>query len=205
MELDDLRRTWQHLPPAAEPVMDERALTGILSQKSDGPIERLRRNARLEVGLCFGYLIVSIALIIFAPALRWRALGVTLVPVCLVCFYFLYRKLRLLQGMAETERDLHGHLIRVTTGMRSLVRFYYGFTLATFPIGLLFGFLIRMFDPNVAHSPFSSKKLAISIGVLIVVGVIFWWGVAHFTRWYLQRLYGQHLDRLEGMLRELEE
>jgi len=41
--------------------------------------------------------------------------------------------------------------------------------------------------------------LALIIGAACQVAVI------RFTRWYLQRLYGQHLDRLESQLRELDE
>jgi len=37
------------------------------------------------------------------------------------------------------------------------------------------------------------------------VGAVVQVGVVYFTRWYMQRLYGQHLDRLEGQLQELDE
>ena len=40
---------------------------------------------------------------------------------------------------------------------------------------------------------------------VLVFGVVVQVGVVYFTRWYLQRLYGQHLDRLESQLRELDE
>jgi hypothetical protein len=39
----------------------------------------------------------------------------------------------------------------------------------------------------------------------MVIGAACQAGVIYFTRWYLQRLYGQHLDRLEGQLRELDD
>ena len=206
MQLDDLRRTWQHsLSPAIEPPIDERALTDIISRQSDGPVDRLRRNARIEVVLNLCVILGSLALIGFSPKPIWRLLGLQLVFISLICLYYLYRKLRLLQGMTEHEGDLRGHLIRITTGIRSLVHFYYNFSLALTPVALLSGFLMGVFYREVPRSPFSSTKFALGLGGLIVTGAAFYWVISRFTRWYLQRLYGQHLDRLESLLRELEE
>ena len=39
--------------------------------------------------------------------------------------------------------------------------------------------------------------------VMLVGGALLQVGTVYGTRWYLQRLYGQHLDRLEASLREL--
>ena len=205
MQLEDLRRTWQHpLPPAVEPPIDERALTDMLARQSDGPVDRLRRNARVEVVLNLCVILGSLALMGFSPKPIWRVYGLQVVFLSLICLHYLHRKLRLLAGMAEHEGDLRGHLIRITTGIRSLVRFYYNFSLALTSVALLSGFLMGVFYRGAPRFPFSSTKFALSLGVLIVVGAAFYWVISRFTRWYLQRLYGQHLDRLESLLQELE-
>ena len=41
--------------------------------------------------------------------------------------------------------------------------------------------------------------------MLLVFGALLQVAAVYGTRWYVQRLYGQHLDRLEGLLRELEQ
>jgi hypothetical protein len=48
-------------------------------------------------------------------------------------------------------------------------------------------------------------QLGVVVALVLVVGLIFQFGIIHFTRWYLQRLYGRHLDRIEGHLHELSE
>jgi hypothetical protein len=42
-------------------------------------------------------------------------------------------------------------------------------------------------------------------GVLLMLGGLVQVLAVYGTRWYVQRLYGQHLDRLEANLAELEE
>ena len=54
---------------------------------------------------------------------------------------------------------------------------------------------------------FAGHKLLVSMGILgvtyVAFGVVIYLGMQAFTRWYLQRLYGRHLDRLEASLHEL--
>ncbi|MBO2009494.1 hypothetical protein [Hymenobacter negativus] len=206
MELDDLRRQWRQ-PPADTPApLDAAALTHLLAQQSDGIVERLRRSARLELYMNFGVLAGALALFGLAQSVWLRVLGGVLVLIGLVCIGYLYRKLHLLRRMDDAAGDLRAHLVRLASGLRALIRFYYRFTLAMLPVtGVI----------NVLMVASTTKKhvwlttwpgLALLVVLLVaVVPALLYLPVASLTKRYLQRLYGQHLDRLEASMAELAE
>jgi hypothetical protein len=55
----------------------------------------------------------------------------------LVCIYYFHRKLGLLHTMTDPAGHLRAHLVRITSGLRGLVRFYYRLTLWTGPYTML--------------------------------------------------------------------
>ncbi|WBO84989.1 hypothetical protein [Hymenobacter yonginensis] len=97
-------------------------------------------------------------------------------------------------------------ITRQLISLRGLVQIYFQATMWSLPvslgIGLVFlsGRIIQKLD---------SQKMWVGLGILLavysLVGLLTFLFTRTFTRWYLQRLYGQHLDRLEASLRELEE
>jgi len=206
MELNELRALWNQQPPHADLPLSKEEVTQMRTRQSISIIERLRGNARLELGLNALVLLLLPAVIYFAPNLLSRAMGILLVPVCLVCLYYFYRKLRLLRSLTTAEHDVRLHLASMVAGMRALIRFYNRFTLAMYPVSLLCGLLIGLYEKEAGYQPaFSMAKLATVLAATLIVGGGFFWLTIRFTRWYLQCLYGRHLDRLEALLRELEQ
>ena len=205
MELDDLRRQWQQ--PAAEipTPLDAAALTRLLARQSEGIVEKLRRSARLELYLNFGVLLGSLALVWLTQVFWMRVFGWVLVVLGLVCIGYLCRKLHLLRRMDDPAGDLRAHLRQLAGGLRALIRFYYGLTLAMLPVpGLLYALMVFSQFKN-APSLTSLPGFALAVGLVVVLPALLYLPTAATTRRYLQYLYGQHLDRLEANLRELSE
>ena len=199
MELDDLRRQWQQAP--APPPVPPAEMQRLLEQQSGSIVVTLRRNARLELGINYALLALSLAVAGWAPALWLRLFGALLALVAGVCIYYFYRKLGVLRTMDNPAGHLRGHLLRLTKSLRALIRFYYRFTLAMIPVTMLAcGLLVLTKLP----SPVAPLKTGLLLGLLALLGAALYWPVGRATAWYLHRLYGQHLDRLEGQLRELE-
>ncbi len=202
MELDDLRQQWQQPEPAKAPIpLSVAELTRLVAQQSGGIVAQLRRNARLELGITYVLLAVSLGLAAWAPALWLRWFGGLLTLVALVCIYYFYRKLGLLRSMDDPAGNLRAHLVRITSGLRALIRFYYRFTLAMIPVTALLTGVLALLH---VLGEFTPSKLALLLGALVAEMAILYWPASRATTWYLQRLYGQHLDRLEGQLRELD-
>ncbi|WP_151087681.1 hypothetical protein [Hymenobacter baengnokdamensis] len=203
MELDDLRRQWRQPEPVtnAQP-LGASELRQLLAQRSGSIVDQLRRNARLELGFNYGMLLISLGLTALAPAIWLRLFGGLLVLVAVVCIYYLLRKLGLLRSLDDPAGDLRAHLRRLAAGLRTLIRFYYRFTLAMLPVSALVVGALALARAGVHATP---SRLAVVLGVIVGTIAVCYWPVARATRWYLQRLYGQHLDRLESQLRELDE
>ena len=203
MELDELRRQWQQ-PPAKTPApLDALALTQLLARQSDGIVEQLRRSTRLELYINFGVLLGSLALAWLAPQFWLRVFGWVLVAIGVVCIGYLYRKLHLLRRMDDPAGDLRAHLVRLVSGLRTLIRFYYRFTLAMLPVAGVVNVLMVASEFKRGIELTSFAGLALVMGLVVVLPALLYLPVASVTRRYLQRLYGRHLDRLEANLHEL--
>lgn len=201
MELDDLRRQWRQPAPAAAPATLSKAeLAQLLGQQSDGVIARLRRNARVEIGINYALLVVALLVAGLAPALWVRLWGGLLALVAVVCIFYFHRKLGLLSSMSDPAGDLRAYLLRLTTGLRTLIRFYYRLTLAMLPVSCLLMGVMALTTTTKALTP---TKIWVIAALLAVLCGALYLPTAHTTRRYLHWLYGQHLDRLEGQLREL--
>jgi hypothetical protein len=203
MELDDLRRQWRQAEPVkASGTLSAGELTALLARQSGGVVEQLRRNARLELRINYAVLVASAVLAIRASELWLRLFGGVLTLLAFVCIFYFYRKLGLLRTMDDPAGDLRAHLTRMASGLRALIRFYYRLTLAMLPITVL---IMGVMAVSESRAHLTTFKLGLIAAVLVVLAVFLYLPTAHITAKYLQRLYGQHLDRLESQLRELDE
>ena len=204
MELDDLRRQWQQPDPAA-PLINQAALSHLLAQRSDGLVEKMRRNARLETAFMALTAVATPLLLRFASNYLERAQLVSLFLLSLIALGYYYRKLAMLRQMTEPEGHVLGNLRRLCAGLRSMLRFNYRLTLAMAPASLL---LVYEFVVGKELLRPGGVRTAMLLGLgaaMLATGLLLQWAVVKVTRWYLQRLYGQHLDRLEASLAELGE
>ena len=204
MELDDLRRQWQQPTPANAPApLDAKALTQLLARQSDGIIDKLRRSARLELYTNFALVLGALALACWGAQLWLRVFGGVLVAIGVVCIGYLFRKLHLLRRMDNPVGDLRAHLQQLAKGLRALIRFYYRLTLAMLPVAGVVNVLMVVSTARREIELTSGFGVLVTVGMVVVLPALLYLPVAAVTKKYLQRLYGQHLDRLEASLREL--
>jgi hypothetical protein len=204
MELDDLRRQWQQPEPGAA-ALNAVQLRGMLARQRGGLVEKMRRNARWEMALAVliaGLMLVGLTQTHKTVVQLYESFSLLLM---LVLLYYYYRLLAVLRQMAEPSISVRSHLAKLCVGLRQMLRFNYKLTLWTMPYMLLliYGFFTgRLLAGKAAYS---WQTWALAGGALLVLGSVLQVGVVYFTRWYMQRLYGQHVDRLEGQLHELDE
>jgi hypothetical protein len=202
MELDDLRRQWQQ-PETASPPVSPAQLESLLKQRSTGLIEKMRRNAWFETVFTA---LVALALPFYIGASSsafHRMYGAAMLLLAVLMLYYFYRQLRLLGRMAQAEVHVRAHLTALSAGLRQLLSFYYRLTLATGPLSLLLVLGFYLGKELARPGPFRWQLIGGVAAAFLVLGALLQVAVVYGTRWYLQRLYGQHLDRLEANLREL--
>ncbi len=208
MEGPDLRALWQRAPREAAPPFDAHALNTLLAQRSRGILERMRRNAWIEVAIN-AFAVVALPFLINRTESRVLQIAfVLLLIVCLGFFYYYNRKLRILRRLNQQDAssDVRGHLHTLVRELRRLLRIYERQSVLIFPVFLLIGLIAGALEgnPNGAARLASWRAwplYAVFVGLAVPLTLLQLWGV----RWYLRQLYGQHLDRLEGYLREMDE
>jgi Flp pilus assembly protein TadB len=202
MELDDLRRAWKQ--PLPTTVIDSAHLQQLVKSQP-GLVENMRRNAQWELALT---ILVSFGLPVFIALAKvpiYRLYAAVMLLMSGVLLFYYYQKLLLLQRMTRTDGNVHGHLQTLCEGLRTLLRFYYRLTLATGPVMLLMLTGYYVGQELARPTPFRWEFIGLLIVAMLLLGALLQVAVIYGTRWYLQRLYGRHLDRLEASLRELEE
>jgi len=207
MELDDLRRHWQQTAlPTRPEALDAPALARLLAHGSASPIAKMRRNAWLEIGMVVGCLLLCLGALgtsrdgYYLIMVGWMAF------MCLLSGFYFHRKLAVLRSLSDANGAVRTHVRQQLDSLRSLVRLYFRATMWSVPASFFFGLF---FIGGRMVQKLAGEKLLLGLGVLLLAyglfGVVTYLLTRRFTTWYLQRLYGQHLDRLEGLLRELEE
>lgn len=205
MELDDFRRSWKQ-PSAAEApaAFNKEALEKLLARNSGNLISRMRRNAWVESSFTVVCLLLSSAALLYVQQAEQRAMLVWVILICLVSIFSYHRYL--LENLTSVDGALHEHITQQIDRLRTVMRLSYRSTLWSLPITLGIGFSFKV--SRVVHE-LAGQKLLVALSILAVgyaiAGLLAYLLISRLGRWYLQDLYGKHLDRLETLLRELEE
>lgn len=202
MELDDFRGQWQAQTADKNAPFTDTQMQLLLT-KRPGLVEKMRASVRLEAWLTAG-LMVPVGWICFTrDDVRFLVAGVVLLLMCLAQLYYYYRKLGLLRRMARVEGHVRKHLEKLTAQVRRMIKGYYWASIIAGPFGILLSFG-GVFGYEMGRpGPLRVNYLLITAAFMTLAGVISFFPLRAAIRWYLQRLYGQHLDQLEGALREL--
>lgn len=202
MEIEELRDIWKKQTEGFKP-KDAAELSSMLKGKSTSIVTRLKRNVWMELIFTFtgGLGLLAYAMTLPPGSLKWISVSM-LVLFCVYSFYYL-KKLRLLNRFDPANEDLKSNLSRLIEDLKSYLRFYKRSYAILYPVyfflGLLFtaiergaeGFINRISQPEI-------------YGSLLAVAFAFFIGSTWLTSWYLKKLYGNHLEKLEGLLKELE-
>ncbi|AWM34935.1 hypothetical protein [Hymenobacter nivis] len=208
MELDDLRASWKQPVPVEESAtLNEAALMRLLARGSGSPVAKMRRNAWLEIGFVLVCLAVCLGVAISTQDSYYLTSAAWLGLICLLSGLYYRRKLAVLRSLGEVAgRAVREHIGQQLQSLRSLVELYYRATIWSVPASLTVSLL---FVGGRMVQRFAEPRLATGLGLLGmaygVMGVLLYVLMRRATNWYLHRLYGQHLDRLEANLRELDE
>jgi hypothetical protein len=204
MELNELRRHWQQPEPVAA-ALSAAQLRELLARQRGSLVDKMRRNARWEMALAVLFAVLLLVGLTRTHEVVFRLCAVFSLILMLVLIYYYYRLLAMLRQIDEPGSSVRSHLVQLCAGLRRMFRFNYKLTLWVLPymILLVYGFFTGRLLAGKAT--YTWQTWAIAGGILLVLGAVLQVGIVYITRWYMQQLYGQHLDRLEGQLQELEE
>lgn len=197
MDIDLLSSRWQAHTPA-QPAAN---LHSLPTGPPRTPLAQMRRNVWVEIGTT---LAVGMLMLLGLYGLRGTHLGrllALLLPLYGGIGYCYYRLVRVLRSLRATTGTVAGHVARQLKQLRQLMRLYYGSTmLSTLAVlGVLSYLAIAYWLPNVPPTGRTQFLTWLLLTAAISAGLTHW-----FCRYHIQNFYGQHLDRLEGVLHELQ-
>jgi hypothetical protein len=206
MEFEQLKDMWKE-QEASGPQIEVQPLLG---KKSNSPIAIMKRHLTVELILVivlFG-LVIAYYLIAFNGKFAVVSTIYTITGI-LFCFYY-YKKYRLLNDMECMACQVKSNLSKQVSTLEKYVRVYLLAGTAVLPIFMIFFYwfeytYIPKGRPHIFLLPSETVGLAKSLGVftLWVVGASV---VGYFVnRWYVQKLYGKHIDKLKQMLLQMED
>jgi hypothetical protein len=202
MEIDELKDIWRKESEGFAR-RNERELATMLKGKSSSIVSRLKRNVWIELSLTVlgGVGLLGYAMMLPDGYLKSISISI-LILFCLYAFYYL-KKLRLLIQFDPGNDNLKGNLHLLITNLKGYLRFYKRSYTILYPVYFLLGILFSAIERGATGFISQISRTEVLIPLLLGAFVFFicstW-----LTSWYLKKLYGNHLEKLEGVLRELE-
>lgn len=202
MEIEELKDIWKKQSEGFTP-KDEAELASMLKRNSTSIVARLKRNVWIELIFTFlGSLgLLAYALTLPAGALKWTSISI-LILFCIYSFYY-FKKLRLLNSFSHGNEQIKANLHRLIANMKGYLRFYRRSYAILYPMYFFLGLLFTAIEQG--PTGFQNKITKPEIFIPLILGaIVFFLCSTWLTSWYLRKLYGNHLEKIETLLRDLE-
>jgi len=203
MELEELKNIWKNKGPGFQP-KDEAEIALMLKGTSQSIVTKLKRSTWFE--LIFT-VVVGIALLVYAmtlPAGAIKWLFVSLL-VMLVAYSFYYvKKLILLNQFSSAHENIRANLEKLVDNLTSYLKFYKRSYTILYPLYFILGLLFAGIERG-ADDFFQNLIRPKTIISLVTLAIFFYFSSTFMANWYLKKLYGNHLEKLKGLLSDLSE
>jgi hypothetical protein len=220
MELDSLKDIWKNLDEEDLQPGREVPVLSMLQKRSQGTIAKLKRNLNRELAAVLIIYSSTIWYIVMYQGL-YPELAVLLGLVGGAFLFYYYRKNKLLKQMQCVSCEVRSNLKTQLVTLEKYVRFYFVAGTILTPLAYFAAGVITLFNapeaqPALGDGPFEAQTsvsqmpiahisshrffvLFVSIGVVITVGSYF------LNRWYINKMYGQYIQKLKDLLHQMEE
>jgi hypothetical protein len=218
MELDSLKDIWKNLDEGDLRSGRDVPITTMLHKRSRSPLAKMKRNLYWEMAaLVVGY---SLAIWYYVTAWdgRYWEVAVLLALVGVFALFYYLRKHKLLNEMQCVACEVKSNLQRQLVTLEKYVNFYFVSTILLTPSAYFVAGIIVFFKTPAGPGKFDFGQggdvldkvgdqfpqhrwfiLFVTIGVCLTIGIYF------FSRWAINKLYGQHIKKLKELVQQMEE
>ncbi|MCF8335148.1 MAG: hypothetical protein K9H65_00970 [Bacteroidales bacterium] len=203
MDIEKLKWSWKKYTSELKEkeVKETSELKEILRQKSQHALTKLRKNFLIEAGVNIAaipvlFIIVVNGLVMVEPLKYY--LSFFLVFLVVMFLIFLYRSYTRIYRYENFRLPLEEKLEEQIFALKKFMRKYERISYILYFVAIIFGLLTTTInDPT---------ELVYKSVFAIVVGLlVFFVAIKPLTKYYLNRLYGRHLQSLRQYLDELKE
>lgn len=207
MELDQLKEMWGDVG-AKQSNTSEEELQILLRKKSKSPIAKMKRNLLVELVAVLVLYIFTIAYYFtqYSGGMQWNAWLLLFIGVLFLFYY--QRKHKLLNSMECVSCEVKSNLKTQLIILEKYVRFYLLAGTALFPFAMIAtGLIVFFYSPDIAKdiTDPSGKFVWIFTAVLVLCSAVLTVPMYFLNKWYVRKLYGQHVERLKIIVEEMNE
>jgi hypothetical protein len=181
-------------------------LQSAMLMKADSVVKKIKQSVVTETALA---IVASVAFLYFAlayPSFSFRIYFGVFSCVS-IAFVFALVSLRIKLHNLDNDLTVKQNLIDTHSVIKAYVRHYFRFCMILLPVCLCMAVFVFLFEfisvtPNQSiFTPYMFSHLWLP---LIICYCVFSLGMFFFTKLYLQKLYGEHLQMLGNLIQELE-
>lgn len=196
MNIDELKNTWNE-----DDSFDETPKISIEQKnKINLPLEKIRKNMRMEFWSTVGIFVFAFALIALSPGpFKFKFyITILIASMVFVTFFFFSQFFKLYKNMTDPMMKTYDGLKDLLYQFNLNKQYYLSFYLAFVPFLVCEIIIVLEFIPR--SIPLSNLKIAtILIGSLVITMPLLFL----FGKWWFKKFYGKHIDQIENLLVEL--
>lgn len=203
MELDEYKMRLKDRQPgeALLPSADE--LEGYIRKRTNSIADKIKRSIQFELAACIVFVGAAVWSWFTYPIAYVRAFS--LLCICLCCFLLpymgaVYRKIT---AYEKAPMPVKNSLQQVIAILEQFIRVYFQFSMITLPILFIFGLITGILSVKGTAMPqhFNWQR-----AMLYYTGWFIFWSafMYFFSKWYIKKLYGNHLQQLKEQLKDIE-
>ncbi len=201
MDIENLKGKWKNYTAEFQnkDLGDKDELIKKIHKKSQQSLKKLRKNFFLEAGI--NILAIPILLLFVFDNLyenhTYNLIFIVVIAAAVIAFFiYLFLVYKRIYRLEDTGLSLQEKLEKQVYHLRTFINYYYKISYILFFVILAMAFFIDF--------PGSLKDWIISIAGILIIGVgMFFLLLRPITKFYIRKLYGNHLQALEQYLDEL--
>lgn len=201
MELDNLKHIWRDIGQKTLQQNDDEQIVMMLQKSSRSPISKMKKNLLRELIAVICFYCPGILYFALSSKGYWE-IAALLAFVGLLFMLYYYRKNKLLRDMQCVTCEVRSNLQQQLATLQTYVRFYFISGTVLTPIAYFASALVVLFKSRALEgsiADISSLFIIGAVGIAVTAGGYF------VNRWYVKKLYGQHIQKLKQLLQQTEE
>lgn len=208
MELDELKNLWQQ--DKVSTAGADLRLNELLARKSNSPLAKMKRNLNWELWAIIILYGGSIVFYFTAWNGKMESVGWFMLVLALLFLLYYYLKIRLINKMANPAGRVKQTLQHQISTLESFVRLYFIAGTVLIPISALFFARIyyvhsRFIEPGNILFPSDENPIwKVVLAWLLIIAIISYLSLL-MNKWYINKLYSRHINKLKSILKEMEE
>jgi hypothetical protein len=202
MELDDLKNIWQNSERFQPKHEEEIAL--MLKRRSKSVITKLKWSVWFELSFTIlaGILLLYYSFTIPGGALRWSFISFLVLFLGYIIYYV--KKIRILQRFEENSTNIKANLENLINDLNAYVKFYQMSYTIMYPLYMVLIILFVIIDHGF-NEFLENLKNPKTILYLVLLDGVFFISSLWLTKWYVKKLYGNHIENLKKILFDFQE